>query len=136
MKKTVVRIRKPGQPVPAQRAGARPPPYSPPRPSPEPGGSSVPVIVAVVAVLVVLVVIVIAMSAGNPDEQSVRMTTAAQAPAAAPAAAPAEEPPAPKKWDELNGKTMAEWMKDNNGNNEALREREDRIRKYQAGPKK
>jgi len=33
----------------------------------------------------------------------------------------------------LNGLTMAEWMKENNKDNQALRDREDRLRKFKSG---
>lgn len=37
---------------------------------------------------------------------------------------------APKRYDELGGKTMAEWMTENNGDNALLKERQQRLRAF------
>jgi hypothetical protein len=65
-------------------------------------------------------------------------TRGREKPAPAAAAAPArqaEAAPQQAHWDELDGKTMAEWMKENNKDNAALRERRDRMKNFQTGKK-
>jgi len=44
----------------------------------------------------------------------------------------AERPREPTRFDELGGKTMAEWMVENNKDNKALQERQNRLRKTRA----
>jgi hypothetical protein len=122
MKKIVIRSAGSGRGPAVQRSRPKPGRH-PSRPAAEDERSKAPVVVTVVVGLIVIV-LVLASSANRPD-------TAARK--AVPAPVPAKEEPQPPRWDELGGKTMAEWMKENNKDNAELRERQERMRRYRSG---
>ena len=133
MKKTIIRAPRSGGTIPGRSPAAspypaaKPNPATKPRPAVRPSGSKAPVIIAVVVALTVLVIAGIALSTSHPPAPA-RVT-------AAPTAPPAAEAPGQKRWNELGGKTMAEWMKENNKDNKALHERQERINNFHSGQK-
>ena len=123
MKKIIVHAAKSG--------GTRPPPersptraqWPPSRARSESAGSKAPVVATVVALLVIVLVLVLSAmrSTSGPQKDA--------PPAPATAAGSAHR----QGWDSLGGKTMGEWMKEHSSDNQELRARQERIRKYRSG---
>jgi hypothetical protein len=88
-------------------------------------GSNAGVIAAVVCGVILL--IIVAVAAGNkPSPQR----TAASSPRSSRSQ---PEPYQPKRFSELGGKTMAEYMAENNKDNKMLQERQARVRGHEGG---
>lgn len=78
-----------------------------------------------IGALVILVIIILAMAAGNANQRP--PPTRPQFPQRT------HEENEPKRYAELNGKTMAEWMSENNKDNKMLQDRQARLHRQQGG---
>jgi hypothetical protein len=115
-------------PTPTPSSARRQPPAR--RANPQPHNSSrLPLFLAIGAAAAVILIIALAASASHrPPSVPRARTTPASDETSDPAA-----PMRPTRFEELGGKTMAEWMAENNKNNPLLQERKQRMHQSGAG---